>query len=702
MEEPAAGGLPQWTGVYAAFDDVALAALANRGLVRRGRAEVAAGRVRPVRIDDDAVVAAAGDPAVEVVLPPGGPALARCPCPVAGVCIHVVAACLWLRGAAEALPAGAGPHDGRAGPAGEERTGAGRGGGPQAAGANDPRAEGAGEGADAGGAVGALLAEVLSWQPAAVEKALGAPAARRVAAALAGIGTGDLAEGLELGGAPGRLVATWPGAPEIVIVAGLGPRGMVVSGRHSRVARAAWCLQAVVRIFAASGRDWPWPQGSTRLSDGQRDVLEAAAGTVEGVVSAGISRAGARSARELERLAQAARLEEMPRPSRLLASAAGTLGAVARREDAVDEARALGSLAAAWSLARAVLAAPDAPDPVLLGRAGTRQAEPGLLVPLSAVWWRTPSGSRGVTARFWDADHHRLESVTTGRAAGADPGFQCSEGAVLLWNTSIGALLSGPLRLKGAARRADGALAPSSRTTAVGRGGFDGVDLPGLAAELDALQSGPGAAGFEAPAPRVRLIPVAGDGLGRMDLDEVHQEYVWPVRDIGGRTHLLRLDPVGAEPRFVASLLARNLPVVALTVEAGRPTGVFVHSDGALKLFAPSLSSVQADSYRFFRRLSERLEGLRARAVAVAPGRELGPIEALCADAREALADLAASGAPAPEGMTAHVLTTRARAADQMQLTTLAAALEEVIARPGPAAVLRACAVVDRVRALAA
>lgn len=712
MEEPAAGGLPQWTGVYAAFDDVALAALANRGLVRRGRAEVAAGRVRPVRIDDDAVVAAAGNPAVEVVLPPGGPALARCPCPVAGVCIHVVAACLWLRGAAGASPAGAGPdgagpHGGRAGSAEEERTGAGRRGGPRAEDANDPRAEGPGEDADAAGTaadepVDALLAEVLSWEPAAVEKALGAPAARRVACALAGIGTGDLAEGLELDGAPGRLTATWPGAPEIVIVAGLGPRGMVVSGRHSRVARAAWCLQAVVRIFAARGRDWPWPQGSARLSDGRRDVLETAAKAIEGVVSAGISRAGARSARELERLAQAARLEEMPRPSRLLASAAGTLGAMARREDAVDEERALGSLAAAWSLARAVLAAPGAPDPVLLGRAGTRQTEPGLLVPLSAVWWRTPSGSRGVTARFWDAERHRLESVTTGRAAGADPGFQRSEGAVLLWNASIGALLSAPLRLKGAARRADGTLAPSSRTTAVGQDGFDGVDLPGLAAELDALQSGPGAAGFEAPAPRVRLIPVAGDGLGRIDLDEVHQEYVWPVRAVDGRTHLLRLDPVGAEPRFVASLLARNLPVVALTVEAGRPTGVFVHSDGALKLFAPSLSSVQADSYRFFRRLSERLEGLRARAVAVAPGRERGPVEALCADALEALADLAASGAPAPEGMTAHVLTTRARAADQMQLTTLAAALEEVIARPGPAAVLRACAVVDRVRALAA
>ena len=38
-------GLPAWSAVYAAFDDVALEALANRGLLRRGRVEVAAGRV---------------------------------------------------------------------------------------------------------------------------------------------------------------------------------------------------------------------------------------------------------------------------------------------------------------------------------------------------------------------------------------------------------------------------------------------------------------------------------------------------------------------------------------------------------------------------------------------------------------------------------------------------------------------------------
>ena len=62
---------------------------------------------------------------------------------------------------------------------------------------------------------------------------------------------------------------------------------------------------------------------------------------------------------------------------------------------------------------------------------------------------------------------------------------------------------------------------------------------------------------------------------------------------------------------------------------------------------------------------------------------------------------LAASGALRAEGTTAHVLATRARAARDLQLQTLAAALTEVEQRPGPGAVLRACAVVDRVRALA-
>ncbi|PZU33778.1 MAG: hypothetical protein DI576_06315 [Actinomyces sp.] len=677
-------GLPAWSAVYTAFDDATLAALANRGLVRRGRAELAARRVEARNIGQDAatvaVTPAAGRPAIPVVLGAGGPAEARCPCPVAGVCVHVVAACLWMREAAAAAgtgaeapaPDAAGPGDDDPGAAAAARAGAGA---EEPAGPAAP-ATSSGHAArpeaplephpGVAGEDDQVLAEVLAWEPAVVEKTLGVAALRRVAAADAGADPARLAADTRLSRAPGRLSVTWPGAPEVVVIAGLGPGGMVVAGRHAQVAHAAWRLRAVVRLFATAGRAWPWDVRENPLSAGQRRLLASTTAAVESVIAAGISHAGPRSAHELDRLAQAARLEEAPRLARLLSSAAGAVDAVARRDDGMDEAAALSALAAAWSLTRALEAAGAAPDPALLGRADTEQTQPGLLVPLSATWWLAPSGSRGLTARFWDLDNHRLETVTTGRAAGADPAFQRSEDAPLVWGASVRTLLSGPLRLAGATRRGDGALAPSRRTTVTRCGGYDGIDLAALAHELGSLRRGPRAAGFEAPAPPVRLLLPGASGLGRFDLDEVHQQYVWLVHDEAGQDHLLRLDPDGAESRLVAAVLARNLPVVAITLE-----------------------------------LAERLERLRAEAAVLAPPREAGPIEALCADVHEALTALAASGALRAEGMTAYVLATRARAARDLQLQTLAAALAEVEERPGPRAVLRACAVVDRVRALA-
>lgn len=696
-------GLPAWSAVYTAFDDAALAALANRGLVRRGRAALAAGRVEARDIGQDGAtiaVTAAGQLAIPVVLGDGGPGRARCPCPVAGVCVHVVAACLWMREAA----AGSGTGAEAPAPPGAARAGAGE---PDTPGPAAPSGLGARPEVPLephpgiAGEDDPVLAEVLAWEPAAVEKALGVAALRRVAAADAGADPARLAAETRLSRAPGRLSVTWPGAPEVVVIAGLGPGGMVVAGRHARLAHAAWRLRAVVRLFAIAGRAWPWNVREVSLSADQRRLLASATAVVETVIAAGISHAGPRSAHELDRLARAARLEEIPRLSRLLSSAAGVVGAVARRDDGVDEAAALSALAAAWSLTRALDAAGAAPDPALLGRAEAQQARPGLLVPLSATWWLTPSGSRGLTARFWDLDNRRLESVTTGRAAGADPAFQRSEDAPLVWGAPVRTLLSGPLRLKGATRRGDGALAPSTRTAVTRCGGYDDIDLAALADELGSLRRGPRAAGFEAPAPPVRLLLPGASGLGRIDVDEIHQQYVWPVHDAAGRGHLLRLAPDGAESCLVAAVLARSLPVVAITVEGDRPAGIYVRSEGALALLSPTISSVRADAPGFYRRLAERLKRLRAGASVLAPPREAGPIESLCTDVHEALTALAASGALRAEGTIAHVLATRTRAARDLQLQTLAAALTEVEQRPGPGAVLRACAVVDRVRALA-
>ena len=717
--------LPDWGALYAAFDDVALAALASRGLVRRARAEVAAGRVEARETDQEAVTVVVGRPGVEVVLTADGPAQARCPCPVAGVCVHVVAACLWARqavagGAAlpEAAPPGAAPpgagtasSTGPAGSTGTAGTGA-PGSGPESAGA-PAGSEGAGapagpedagasagpEGAGPGtGADDPVLAQVLTWDPATVSRSLGAAAVRRATTALAGTDPARLAADTLVARAPGRLSVSWPGSPQVVVVAGLGPAGMVVSGRHSQVAHATWRLQAVVRLFALAGRAWPWEVRQATLSAGQRRLLASVAATLEGVVAAGISHAGPRSADELSSLAQAARLEEVPRLARLLTSAAGAVRAVARRDDAVQEDAALSALAAAWSLARA-LEASDA-DPALTGRAGTQQAQPGLLVPLAATWWSAVSGSRGLTVRLWDAENHRLESVTTGRAAGTDPTFRRSEDAVLLWGVCVRTLLAGPLRLTGAIRRGDGTLAPSARTTVTRCGGYDGIDLAGIARELGALRHGPQVAGFEAPPPPVTLLLTCSPGLGRIDLDELHQQYVWPVRDLAGQDHLLRLGAEDASCRLVAAVLARDLPVDAVALEGDRPAGILVRDRGVPTLLSPTISSVRADDPGLYRRLAGRMERLRSE-VRTLPPPETGPVQALCDDVRETLTALAASGAPRAQGAAAHVLVTRARTARGLQLQTLAAALDKVEAGCSPQALLRACALVDRVRALA-
>ena len=77
------------------FDDDALVALANKGLLRRAQKDLE--KNQPVTVEDasDRVTVSLGD--IRVSFDARGPAHAKCSCPAASVCQHILAAVIFLQ-----------------------------------------------------------------------------------------------------------------------------------------------------------------------------------------------------------------------------------------------------------------------------------------------------------------------------------------------------------------------------------------------------------------------------------------------------------------------------------------------------------------------------------------------------------------------------------------------------------------------------
>ena len=84
--------------VLGRYDDEAWVALANRGLLRRARKDLETLEVRVTAEAHDGVEIAVGDRTVRIGV--AGPGEARCSCPSAVICQHIVTAGLWLASAA--------------------------------------------------------------------------------------------------------------------------------------------------------------------------------------------------------------------------------------------------------------------------------------------------------------------------------------------------------------------------------------------------------------------------------------------------------------------------------------------------------------------------------------------------------------------------------------------------------------------------
>jgi hypothetical protein len=434
--------------------------------------------------------------------------------------------------------------------------------------------------------------------------------------------------------------------------------------------------------------------------------MEQAAAAIEALLRAGLSRVGSDGVARLSAAGQRARLEALPLLAILLKQAEGRAAGVAARDDEASERALLDVMARAWTLATVLRSTPaPLPSHLLGGRRGAGQhAEIGTLIPLGVRWWLAPSGSRGLTVTMWDADHRRVETVTTGRAAGSDPSFERSWNAPLLWGASAQTICQGVFRLVDAERRDDGSLSPTSRTriSTGPRFADTGIDLNALERALSGAGTGGDAIGFLPRTTDVRLVlPRRLLGIGQPELDEVNQQLVWPVTDRAGMRHLARMDALGPEQDVIGWLLRDGKQIAAVVLDAaGRPLSVFIVENGRQRLISPSLTPPERPVSRGWVTRKHREQQPKAHQDVRPQPDE--PVQQACDAVLDVCEALASTGRPALSSWQRDTLGRRATEAADLGLLSLAAAIEGLLADPvTPAAVLRATLVASRVRALA-
>lgn len=649
-----------WAAPYAGLDDDALKALGNPGLLRRARKDTV------TEVSHDAKGAVLDVSGVTVRVDGRGPAAVSCDCPTAGVCQHVLSACLWaIEVAPELPPAGAGQS-------GAGQSGAGQAGSTSVVAQSVPRSAGASAESDGSG-----------------EPGVGAPGAPDASAGYGSVGSGAAAAGSatssKRGPSPAVLKRRREALAEVRDVV-----GRLMSGGLSHLgsddAESLTPLAGRVRV---AGFDQVAPEqiGNVRF----HSLVKVAGGMVAGL-------AGRDDA-----VTESDLLD-------VLAEVWAMCEVLERAADPASGGSAAGGITAGGIAARGTAAAS--------GKSADDEADLARWVPLGARWWTSQSGSRGLAYLGWDpetegahsvADAGQVRQVVTGRPSGTDPRFQRSWTSPLLWNRSLSTLCEGAFALTRVRTKPDGGLGAGG-TPVLQRLEGDGFDLDEL--RVIAERTGAGVqprdvVGFGRRPANVRLVLVRD--VGEVGIDEVRQELTLSVVTSEGDTRLLRL-PVAGE-QAVQTLLSVRSKLVAVTIERreerDEPVGLFVRDKkGAIRLVSPTITpawSLESSYWDFWRRRLRKLkaQASSARTVRPAPAPP-APVRRVTLLLGDVLLAAAATGRPA--------LTTRQRSdveqaralARDLGLTTLERTAQGLLAGDlTPPAVLHAAFVVGRARAVA-
>ncbi|MGO9471135.1 MAG: SWIM zinc finger family protein [Isosphaeraceae bacterium] len=334
------------------LDDLALAALASKGLVRRARNDLATSSPRLIEPVAEKVCVQVEDCTVELA---EITTQSRCTCPTAGVCRHILTAILFLRekGACAA-------------PAGQP-------------------------------AISTAADEVLAVTDEALQQWAGKAQIRKAAQALANGLRAEFedARALVIRFPAWNVTCRW--------LPGCGLSDMICSCHAAspcehRVA-AVMAFQAAKggRQIVAEDRALEASAGAPRSRE---EVLASIGVVLREMVSLGLSRLSASTEARLRTLAVSAHGVDLPRLERMLHTLADEVALTLRRDAQASSA----SLLATASRIEALRSALANPSSDLVGIHRSRYEKVGDIdvVGLGARQWRSQSGYVGLTVYFWD------------------------------------------------------------------------------------------------------------------------------------------------------------------------------------------------------------------------------------------------------------------------------------------------------------
>lgn len=487
----------------AAFDDEALAALANKGLVRRAHKDLESAAPKVLGPDGERLRLEVGDATVAI---DPTPSRSACSCPAGGACRHILAALIHLRDNATATGVVSAEGGERAPIAGE----------PAPTAAEEMRA---------------LGDEVLTkW----AGKAMVGRAAR---ALLHGLTVEFEEAGAVVARFPTRNVTCrW--------MPGGGLAGMVCSCHAPEACEHK--VAAVLAMQAASGLrslEEIEPTAREASADAPRtraEVLEAVGDVARKLVGLGTTRLSRATGERLRTLAVSAHGVDLPRLERLLRALADEVELGLARAAQADGPALLARTAQVEALAHAIR---TRPMPVLIGEHRTAYEAVGdiEIVGLGARRWRARSGYAGLTVYFWDRSARRWASWTEARpltTGGLDPEARYESEGPWTGLASPAAASRHVLRLSGAYRNRNGRLSGRASTRALPIGASDPHAIPGRVdrwAELVGRARLLFGGGFRDSTEQDELVLLAPAAWGPAEFDPVRQELVRTVLDVEGQ-----------------------------------------------------------------------------------------------------------------------------------------------------------------------